>query len=233
VVRPAEELSDWTVLVCHGLGASKDGMWPLAKKLRESGVNLLAIDLRAHGESGGRLSSFGASETLDALAAATWLKLERPASARRIVGVGASLGGAALVQAAARSGTIDAVAVLGTYDDLGRLAIDLSHNQFPRPLGWLVRHVALPVASLHAGHNLHAVRPAAAASQLWPRPLLVVHGTGDEIIPFDRGRALHDAASQPRRHLWVDNTHNGVLDDPNVIDAVVDFVKSSETVPVI
>ncbi|HEX8341861.1 MAG TPA: alpha/beta hydrolase [Tepidisphaeraceae bacterium] len=230
---PAAETSDVTVLLCHGLGASKDGMWPLAQKLRDSGANLLAIDLRAHGESGGRVTSYGAGESNDAVAAADWLKAHRSAAARRVIGVGASLGGAALVRAAAASPEIDAVAVLGSYDDLGRLAVDLSANQFVRPLGWLVRKIALPIASLHAGHDLRSVRPAAEVARIWPRPVLVVHGTGDEIIPFDRGRALFDAATPPRRHLWIDSTHNGVLDDPRTIEAVVDFAKSAESVPVI
>ena len=36
---------------------------------------------------------------------------------------------------------------------------------------------------------------------LAPRPLLVIHGTGDPIVPVRLGRALFAAASQPKE-FW-------------------------------
>jgi fermentation-respiration switch protein FrsA (DUF1100 family) len=81
--------------------------------------------------------------------------------------------------------------------------------------------------------NLSKVRPVDDIVNIWPRPVLVVHGTIDEIIPFERGKALFDAAVPPKESLWLLGTHNSVLDDQNVVDRVVEFVREAQPLPVI
>jgi alpha-beta hydrolase superfamily lysophospholipase len=88
-------------LLCHGLGSSKSNALPVAEHLLRAGYNVLAFDFRAHGESAGHVSTFGARERLEVLAAVEWLRRERPRQSERIFGVGASMGAAALVAAAA------------------------------------------------------------------------------------------------------------------------------------
>jgi fermentation-respiration switch protein FrsA (DUF1100 family) len=45
-------------------------------------------------------------------------------------------------------------------------------------------------------------------------PLLVIHGDRDEVIPFALGRALYDAANQPKSFWQIrGGTHNTLLDD--------------------
>lgn len=43
-------------------------------------------------------------------------------------------------------------------------------------------------------------------------PLLVMHGTDDQIIPFSHGKALYEAARQPKSNLWVKNAGHNNLD---------------------
>src|SRR5690606_29084462 len=45
-------------------------------------------------------------------------------------------------------------------------------------------------------NNLSAVRSLSV-------PVLVIHGRGDEVIPFEHGKRLYEAASQPKRCLWM------------------------------
>ena len=40
--------------------------------------------------------------------------------------------------------------------------------------------------------------PEEYVSRLPPRPLLVIHGTEDHIVPFDLGQRLYEAASEPK-----------------------------------
>ena len=43
-------------------------------------------------------------------------------------------------------------------------------------------------------------------------PLLVLHGERDEIVPVAQGRALFDAAPEPKRlHLFPDAGHNDLI----------------------
>jgi len=214
--RPASSASgiatrdDWgrkTVVLCHGLGAGKANQLLLARDLVDHGYNVLAFDFRAHGESGGQLSSFGDLERYDVLGAVRWLRQHRPQASGKIVGLGVSMGGAALLAAAAEptdeGRAIDAIAVFSTYDDLGALAQDMVENHLIRPLAFLVQRIGIPLANAHVGTDLTAFVPARAAEKLAPRPLMVVHGRGDHLIPFDRGVRLYAAAPIPKLRLWV------------------------------
>lgn len=231
---PAETESNTTALLCHGLGSGRAGWLTLMDRLHKAGVNVLAIDLRAHGASGGQLCTFGDKESLDALAAVVWLKSKHAAAAGRIIGVGASMGSAALLIAAAEDDRIDGVVSLSTFDTLPNELADVARLHLRGPLGWLVRWVGLPMASLHTGVDLRSVRPIDAIDKIWPRPVMVVHATGDEIIPFEEGERLYRAASLPKQSLWVQGgSHNGLLQDPDVLKAVEAFIKSAAPSPVI
>ncbi|MBC7785314.1 MAG: alpha/beta hydrolase [Burkholderiales bacterium] len=229
----ADEPGTTTVLLCHGLGASKAGMWMLMRTLHEAGINVLTIDLRAHGFSGGQLCSFGANESLDVLGAVDWLKSRHPQQSQRLVAIGASLGGTAIISAAAEDQRIDAVAVLGTFDSLAALSRDVSSLHMAPPISWLTRAFGLPMASMHVGANLMRVAPGRQIGQIWPRPVLIVHGGNDEIIPFSHGQRLFDAAYEPREAKLTGDTHNGILENPDVILKLLQFVTEAEPAPVI
>ena len=230
----AEERSAVTALLCHGLGGNTGGFVKLIDRLHHEGVNVLAIDLRAHGGSGGQFCTFGLRERDDVTGAVLWLRQNHSVRAERIVGVGASLGAAAILSAAVDEPHLDGVVVLSTYSSMAEEVDDLSRRQFVPPLGWLVRNLGLPMASVHVGVDLRRSRPAADVAQLWPRPVLVVHGMEDEVIPFAHGRRIYDAAPINRTNWWVRvGTHNGILDDDHAIDRVVKFIQSARPVPLV
>lgn len=203
----ADQWGKRTILLCHGLGANKANQLDVAINLPARGYNLLTFDFRAHGASGGQISTFGDLERRDVLGAVHWVRTTHPEQSQRLFGLGMSMGGAALIAASADPGpdgqAIDAVAVYDTYDDLGALAEDLSNKYFLPPLSWLSTHVALPLASAHAGADLADFRPAAVVDGLAPRPLLVIHARGDQVIGFEHGVRLFQAAAEPKLRCWI------------------------------
>ena len=235
---PAADAGRNTVIVCHGLASSKSNQLILGRRLVPGGFNVLAFDFRAHGESGGQLTSFGATEKRDVLAAVRWVREAHPQQSQKVFGVGASMGGAALIAAAAdpspEGQSISAIATYAVYDDMDLLVRDLSREYFERPLGWLLEHVGVPIASAHAGVNLTAFAPARDVSRLWPRPILYIHGREDDIIPFARGQNLFDFTPQPKYHLWYPKgSHNDIVSDEAAAEIVAEFFRSAKSVPVI
>jgi fermentation-respiration switch protein FrsA (DUF1100 family) len=227
-----------TVIICHGLASSKSNQLILGRRLVPGGFNVLAFDFRAHGESGGQLTSFGALEKRDVLAAVRWVRETHPDKSQKIFGVGASMGGAAVIAAAAdpspEGQAIEAIATYAAYDDLDLLVHDVSREFFERPLGWMLEHVGVPIASAHAGVDLTAFAPAREVSNLWPRPILYIHGREDDIIPFRRGQNLFDFTPQPKYHLWYpQGTHNDIVSDEAAAEIVAEFFRRAKSVPVI
>jgi fermentation-respiration switch protein FrsA (DUF1100 family) len=178
------------------------------KRLVPDGYNILILDFRAHGNSGGQLCSFGALEKNDVLGAMRWLRANQPNACRKVAGLGVSSGAAALLAAAADPSSegqgIDAIAVYDTYDRLDNEVHALTQQYIPGPLGWCVNHIGLTLASCQVGTDLAAFSPEDQIKAIWPRPVLVIHGFDDEYIPFEQGQALYDSAMQPKMNFWIE-----------------------------
>lgn len=230
--------SDKTVLICHGLGASKSNFLPMAGGFVPHGYNVFIFDFRAHGESAGQLTSFGDAERQDVSGAVAYLKSARPAQAREIHGLGISMGGAALIAAAAqddpRAREIDSVCVISTYDSIQNEADDLLGLQFPHAIVPSLRRMGLVFASLHTGQNLNEFAPASVVDRLWPRPFLLIHGGQDPLIPVERGHALFDRAVLPKQALFIhDGDHMNMLSRSDILQAIREFFSQAERVPIV
>jgi alpha-beta hydrolase superfamily lysophospholipase len=226
-LEPKQPEAD-VVLVVPGLGSGKADVIGPIMELWDAGLAVVVIDPRAHGESGGQLTTFGALESRDVVAARGWI--ERNLGEPRTFGLGVSMGGAAVLGAAADGADFDAVAVVDTYDDLPRLIDVLIFRQlrFAPPVRWAAERLTIPLLSLHTGQPLWRQEPRRHLDDLWPTPLLVVHSLDDELIPFTNGRRLYVAASEPKRRVWIEGpSHNEVLSHPRTIDGVVAFFRDA------
>lgn len=86
------------VLLLHGVCSSRGGMAPVMRWLAESRFTVLAISLRAHGDSTGDLNDIGWSARHDVVAAVAFLRKQFPR--RPVFVVGRSMGAAAAIFAA-------------------------------------------------------------------------------------------------------------------------------------
>lgn len=177
----------------------------LARALAGHGFAVLRFDLTGLGESGGSFTeSDFESEVDDVLRAAAWLH-ERFEAPRLLVGH--SLGGAAVLEAAARLPDVRAVATIGTPATLDHLA-DLLHG---------AAEERLPDGGLRAtigGQRFTFTRrfmdtlarhsPREAAARL-ARAYLVMHAPDDAVVPYAHARALFDAAAEPRAFVSLDD----------------------------
>jgi fermentation-respiration switch protein FrsA (DUF1100 family) len=190
-----------TIIVCHGWASDKADMLGFAQVLRASGFNVLLFDLHGWGESDRGPVTFGDRETGDVLGAVRFLKEQRPGETQRIGLIGFSMGAAAAIRAAAQSSDIDAVVADASY---ARLDVQVGRffQRFTGPL-WPIAYVpARWFGEWLTGTALGSISPLQAIGQISPRPVLIIHGTRDQVISVQDARRLYQAAG-PRKSLWL------------------------------
>ena len=184
-------------VVLHGNGGSRAASLGRARALAALGSPSLCVTLRAHGDSGGERNDFGRSARHDVVAAIAWLRAREPG--RPVAVVGASLGAAAALLAAAEPGGLaDAYVLEAPYRDLATAARNRLAMHLPPPaddVAWLGLRAA--GALLEPGLLDLSLERAAAA--LAPSvPFLVLCGADDEHATCDEAssvaRALGGAA---------------------------------------
>jgi len=206
--HPAQDWGNRTIILCHGFGADKAADLRMARDLVPNGYNVLAFDFRAHGQSGGQFTTFGALERNDVLGAVRWVKQNHAQEAKKIYGLGESMGAAALINAAADQSdegqSIDAIAVFAPFDRLTTLLKGAADSHYAPAAGWLAARICLPVASVQFGVNLFDFAPATLSQSLWPRPILVLASDQDRGVDVHRCRALYEQAMQPKFRYWAE-----------------------------
>lgn len=171
-----------TMLFCHGNAGNVSHRLDNVARLLDVGFQVLLFDYRGYGHSTGQPSEAGLYR--DAHAAWNYL-VARPetGSAPRVI-FGRSLGGAVAVELAAeQSRRPDTIACADG------LILESTFTSF-QTLARLVLPVRLPRLPVKYDSLSKISRIA--------MPVLVVHGEYDELIPFDDGRALFEAAPQPK-----------------------------------
>ena len=198
------------VLLVHGKDASRTselqgGFVEFAAALHRRGFNILMIDLRGHGESTPALVSFGLRERYDVLGAADWLKAR--GFGRGSIGVlGVSLGGASSIGAMAESDDIAALITDCSFADFGPMARTVWSQLTGLPQAFL--WPALWLRERMGGLNIDLAKPVEDMRKLVGRPVLIIHGTNDILVPVAQGRMLH-AANLEAEYWEVAGTSHG------------------------
>jgi hypothetical protein len=156
--------------------------------IREAGSAVLVLDYRGFGKSEGSPSEEGV--TLDAEAAFAWLR-NKGFEANRIVLHGESLGTAVAVD-------------LATRKPCAGLVLEAPFTSASDVAGTVV---PLLGRTLVSGFNsLDRIKRVKV-------PVMVIHGTQDEVIPFRMGKELFEAANEPKRFWAVEGAgHNDIVE---------------------
>jgi len=184
--------SDTPVLLyLHGAKWNVAGSAGRVRRLQELGFSVLAIDYRGFGKSTAGLPSEEMAYE-DARAAWSWLATHRPQNPRYVFGH--SLGGAIAIDLAANVSDEQGTIVEGTFTSIPDVASTFKW-------GWL------PVGPLitQRFESIHKVARIGS-------PLLVVHGSSDNLIKSDLGRRLYEAATGKKHFLLVEGgSHHSTM----------------------
>lgn len=183
------------LVVCHGFVG-----WHRKRRLVEFQESLArwftvyAFDFRGHGDSEG-LSSLGLHELHDVAAV---VARAREDGFERVVTLGGSMGGIAVIRHAALLRGVDcviAVSAPGAWT---------GHDTRPmRRIMWLLTsrlgRLALLLSGIRTTDSWEEVAtPAEVAALVSPTPLVIVHGRDDAFFDEEQARLLYDSAAPPK-----------------------------------
>ena len=216
------------LVLCHGFpdgpggAATSAQTYPqLADHLgAETGWAVLTFNFRGTGSSEGDFSMGGWREDLHAA-------VDHLSAEPRVGGIwlaGSSAGGTLAICAAAEDERVQGVATLAAPASFGAWASD--PRRFlarAREVG-VIRSAGFPADPDAWGRELAAVQPLDAANRLGDRPLLVVHGAEDEVVPVADARALADAAAGPVELRVLVGAGHRLRDDPRAVALLVGWM---------
>jgi len=192
------------VLFFHGNGGNISHRIQKIRYFVEMGASVLIFDYRGYGKSEGRPNEKGTYQ--DARAAAAEALLRADGDSSRIFYYAESLGCAVALQTA-----LDLPPQALVLDSAFTSTAEMGALVFP----WLPSRLIVK----NRYDNIFKIKNLGV-------PLLVLHSSGDDIIPFEMGRRLFEAAPEPKKFVETTGDHNGgFLDSPNWGPAIADFLK--------
>lgn len=195
------EYSAKTIILMHGWGMNRADILKNTYFLRDLGFNLFYFDFRALGESGGKTSSIGYLELKDVAAAVRFLKETRPQFCEKIGLYGLSMGGMVAICEAARNPEIACVAAEASYYSFRRVVSRWAwvHHRVPYfPLIPIILHYIRK----YLGVNPERYSPKYNIPKIAPRPVLIIHGRYDNLVPAAQAKLLYKKAGNPKE-IWL------------------------------
>lgn len=208
------------VILLHGYGGDKEDLIEAAGPLAERGYAAASIDAQYHGErkkEGMNMYSADSNMTIDAFVQTVadvrrlidHLETRDDVDASRIGLVGASMGALLGTIVAGVEDRIDVpILVVGG----GNMSILLAESQLSKviEIRELLEEEGRTVEEVAA--ELECIDPINFVANISPRPLLMINGLKDDIVPVASNRALYARAGRPKRIVWYDTGHDVPVD---------------------
>lgn len=194
--------SEKTILMCHGWGDNKGHLLEMTHFLNsKGGFNLLYFDHRSHGESEGDYTSVGFHERKDAEAAIAWLKKHRPRLAKHMGAFGLSMGGAVVIMTMPSHPEIKAAVIESAFPDYRNVIRRFAWNKYRVPYFPILTLVFIALR-WRLGKEVDRSSPIRFIGKIAPRPIFLIGGSEDTLMPEVDIRALFAKAKKPKQ-LWM------------------------------
>ena len=194
---PAEK-SDKAVIFVHGHGADRREGMRWFKAVHQAGFNILAFDVRNQGNSTKSFSTMGYFEKQDVIGALDYLQQQK--QIQRIGIFGTSMGAATSIMA-----MLDDPRIVAGVFEAGWANLDDLYGEI------IEQHLGLPSFPLaplitwmleqRTGMDMAVVNPENLLGGISPRPVFIIHCSGDNLIGFSHGERNYAAANEPKE-FW-------------------------------
>jgi len=226
---------DFGIVLVHGGGRDRRAFLRHVPIFTKYGIHVLLFDFSEHGISDGTRCgfSYGIREKDDVCSAVKWMKKEK--GLKHIVAMGTSVGGSAVIMAALKSPHIEMVIAENPVSSAEEFAIyhlkkmlsaylpDYVDSWVFTPFYAFLTRVFLWRLGALFGYT----RPFDAVPKLSPKPLFLMHGTVDDLVPPSHSEVLFARAVE-NSELWLakDAWHCALYDKypEEYTRRVIDFI---------
>jgi fermentation-respiration switch protein FrsA (DUF1100 family) len=194
-----------TILVCHGNGGNISHRLETIRQFHDLGLSVFLFDYHGYGKSDGRPGE--EATYMDAETCWQYLTRTKNIAPGSVIIYGQSLGGAVAAWLAARHKP-GALILESAFTSIP----DIAAHHYP----WL------PVRLL--ARFSYATK---TYLEKVDSPVLVIHSPDDEIVPFSHGKALYEAAQEPKEFLEISGSHNDgfLISGSTYLDGLRDFLQ--------
>jgi dipeptidyl aminopeptidase/acylaminoacyl peptidase len=218
------------LLLCHGIPGGgppdpDDAGYPgFARALTARGFAAMWFNFRGCRGAPGEFSMSGwctdVAGALDALAR------NRDVDGLPVAIVGSSAGGMAAIDVAAGRGDVAMVATLAapaSFDFEGVATDPRTLVQRLRNIG-IIHDPAYPPDVAAWALDLEAGSAENAIASVAPRPLLLVHGDADAVVPYHHAERLFTLAGEPKELVRIPRGAHQLRRDPRALEALTDWI---------
>ena len=177
---------EMTILFCHGNGGNMAHRLDSINIFQDLGLNCFIFDYRGYGASQGKPDEQGTY--LDAAAAYHWLLQQKKIPPQKIIFFGRSLGGsiAANLAASVKAAGLVVESAFTSYADIGKKFYPYMPVRF---------FASFNYDTVDFIKQVHC-------------PVMLIYSRDDEIMPFEFGLRLYEAANEPKEFVEIYGSHN-------------------------
>jgi len=231
VYVPPGDRTHPALCICHGIPTtpydpSDKGYAVLAERFCCAGFLTLIFNFRGAGRSQGNLDLLGWSRDLEV--AIDFLYNLEATDKTQLCLLGFSGGAAVGVYATAHDQRISSLTACASPADFSSLAdrekVSSAIQHF-RDIG-LIRDDAFPPSMETWFNSFETVSPIHWVDKVSPRPLLLVHGDGDGVVPLEHAYRLYQKAREPKELLVIPGAKHRLRFEQRAMVAVLDWFKA-------
>lgn len=218
------ETDDYVVMV-HGIWSDKSSMYERAYEFDKRGYNLLLIDQRSCGESEGEYYTYGQKEAIDLIEWISILIEKHPDAKIALYGV--STGASAVMMSCAYD-LPDNVRCLIEDCGFSSAEEEFDHvlkNNYRLAYTKIVLLMLEKKMKKELGLSLDDISPKKSLDEN-EIPIMFIHGTDDELVPFEMSKVLYNHNKGIRKYYPVTGaSHTEANKDPEYYNHLDHFIR--------
>jgi uncharacterized protein len=203
----------------------KGGYPELAARFCSAGFAALVFNFRGCGPSQGNIDMPGWTQDLES--AIDFLHMLPEVDRNKIYLLGSSGGAAACIYAAAHNKRVSAVATLACPAEFDFMAGGQTAESLVarfREIG-IIKDADFPPSTEKWLEGFKAVAPIEYVGKISPKPLLLLHGESDDVVPVEHVERLYAKAGQPKEKIILPGAGHRLRQDERAIRAVMAWLK--------